>query len=207
MTEYPDNSYKTKAEQKASPGERQKLDKVVSGAVKTKKPNELKKLTDVFIAEDVSNVKNYIWMDVLVPSIKKAISDIVRNGIDMILYGEVSRSKGNTISSKVSYDRFYDRRDDDRGRVSSAPRARTGFDYDRITFESRGDAESVLSLLQETLDNYEVVSVADLYDAAGLSTDNYMVNRYGWYSLNTAEVKRVSDGYVICMPKAVPLNN
>lgn len=57
------------------------------------KKSEMQKFADVFISEDVNNVKSYIVMDVLVPAIKKAISDIVTNGIDMILYGETGKSK------------------------------------------------------------------------------------------------------------------
>ena len=53
-------------------------------------------------------MKSYIVMDVLVPAIKKAISDIVTNGIDMILYGEAGKSKKNSTASKVSYQKFYD---------------------------------------------------------------------------------------------------
>ena len=53
----------------------------------------MQKFADVFISEDVNNVKSYIVMDVLVPAIKKAISDIVTNGIDMILYGKLGNQK------------------------------------------------------------------------------------------------------------------
>ena len=66
----PDNSHKGRAEKKEAVEEK-RAEKVVHGKVKTKK-NEVRKLTDIFISEDVANVKNYILLDVLVPSIKKA---------------------------------------------------------------------------------------------------------------------------------------
>ena len=89
---------------------------------------------------------------------------------------------------------------------SSRVAARTGWDYDEITFESRGDAERVLSELDEAIDRYGDISVGDLYNAAGVTTDNYAVNKYGWTNIRSAEVIRARDGYVIKMPKASPLN-
>ena len=83
MAEYPANSHRSKELATESHSEERKVQKVVSGKVTTKK-NEVRKLTDIFISEDARNVKSYIFMDVLVPAIKKAISDIVTDGIDMI---------------------------------------------------------------------------------------------------------------------------
>ena len=87
------NSNKYKQEQ-LKKEERPKINKVVSGTVKRSK-NSGSKLADVFISEDVSNVKNYILMDVIVPAVKKAISDVITNGIDMLLYGSNGRTNAN----------------------------------------------------------------------------------------------------------------
>ena len=97
MEEYKPNSHKSKEEQKNLVPEK-RVEKVISGTVKSKKKSEMQKFADVFISEDVNNVKSYIVMDVLVPAIKKAISDIVTNGIDMILYGETGKSKKELYS-------------------------------------------------------------------------------------------------------------
>lgn len=107
MEEYKPNSHRSKEERKESIPEKH-VEKVISGTVKPKKKSEMQKFADVFISEDVNNVKSYIVMDVLVPAIKKAISDIVTNGIDMILYGEAGKSKKNSTASKVSYQKYYD---------------------------------------------------------------------------------------------------
>lgn len=49
------------------------------------------------------------------------------------------------------------------------------------------------------------MSVADLYDLVGIN-GNYTDNKYGWFNIRTASVVRVRDGYMIKLPKAVPLN-
>lgn len=181
--------------------EPKKVESVIAGKAKTKKKSEIKKFADVFISEDASNVKSYILLDVLIPAVKKAISDIVTNGIDMILYGESGGRKKNT-ASKISYRDYYDR---DGGRRMESS-FRSGFDYDDVTFETRADAEAVLDAMDEAISKYGVVSVGDFYDLANISTDNYTVNKYGWTDIRSASVVRVRDGYMIKLPKALPLN-
>lgn len=177
---------------------------VVSGTAKTKKKSEVKKLTDIFVAEDISSVKSYVVMDVLIPAVKKAISDIVTNGIDMILYGETSHSKKHGSASKVSYGGFY-KSDRDR-RDYRENRGRSALDYDDIVFDSRGDAEAVLSAMDEVIERYKFVTVADLYDLAEVTTTNYAANKYGWTDIRGAQVVRVRDGYMIKLPRALPLD-
>lgn len=164
MEEYKPNSHKSKEEQRESDAlPEKKVGKVITGSAKSKKKGEMQKFADVFISEDVGNVKSYIIMEVLVPAVKKAISDIVTNGIDMILYGETGRTKKNSTASKVSYGKFYDR-DSDRRRDYRSAGTRGGYDYDDIIFETRGDAESVLDAMNDIISQYGVVSVGDLFE-------------------------------------------
>ena len=59
--------------------------------------------------------------------------------------------------------------------------------------------------MNELIDTYDVVSVADLYDLVGKSC-NYTDNKYGWTNIRNAEPIRVRDGYLLKMPKAGPIN-
>lgn len=207
MAEYKGNSFKVK-EEKADKQEKKKLDPVTKGKVKTKKKSGVRKLTDVFISEDIVNVKDYILMDVLLPTVKKAVSDIVTNGIDMMLYGETGRStRSSSRGSRVSYSRYYEReRDRDRrDRDVRSSRSRVGYDYDDIILETRAEAVDVIESLEELIDNYQIASVADLYELVGIS-GSYTDNKYGWTSLRTASVVRCRDGYLLKMPKAMPLD-
>lgn len=206
IQDYTPNSNKYKREQQEEKTNERRLSKVVSGTAKTKKKSETAKLADIFISEDIHNVKSYVLMDVLVPAIKKAVSDIVANGIDMILYGESGRRdhRSRPAASKISYGSYY-RGDRDRERREPV-RARSGFDYDNIIFETRGDAEAVLAAMEDAIEQYDFVSVGDLYDLAEVSTTNYAIHKYGWTDLRSAQVVRVSDGYMLKLPRALPLN-
>lgn len=202
MEDYKPNSHKFKESQQNSQNE-QKVKKVVNGAVTTKKKSESGILKGAFITEDIRSVGSYILTDVVIPSIKNILSDTVSNGINMLLFGEAGRKRGSS-SSKISYSQYYS----DRNNAVTSPNrslGRTGWDYDEITFETRGDAERVLTELDEAIDRFGVISVGDLYNAAGVTTENFTVNKYGWTNIRSAEVIRVRDGYVIKMPKATPI--
>lgn len=195
------NSHRSK--EMARKNSEKKVEKVVRGSVKTKKKSEITKFKDVFIAEDAKNVKSYIIMDVLIPAAKKAVSDIVTNGIDMILYGETGHTKKRTSSSGISYRDYYNRKDDRDYRSST--RSRTGYSYDDIVLETRGEAEEVLMRMDEIMDLYGLVTVADLHDLVGI-TGNYTDQKYGWTNIKNAEAVRVRDGYLLKLPKALPIN-
>lgn len=204
MDDFKPNSHRFKQEQNTTT-ERKKVEKVVSGTAKTKKKSEIHKFTDIFLAEDAASVKAYIFSDVLVPAVKKLVTDIVKDGIDMIFYGGTNfRDRGsNTFRAPyVSYGKMTDRRDD----RSYASRPRNGYNYDDVVLKNRGDAEVVLRQLDELMETYRVVRVADLYDLVGLQ-HNYTDNNYGWTNIRNAEIVRLRDGdYMIKMPRAIPLD-
>lgn len=196
----PDNSHKSRNE-KPEPPEVKRAEKVVHGKVKTKK-NDMRKLTDIFISEDVGNVKSYIVMDVIVPAVKKAIYDLIVGTLDMSLYGGRGNGK-RPGADRVSYKDYngVSRRDD---RFYGGSKTTSGYSYDDIVVETRGEAEAVLSRMDEIMEEYEIVRVADLYDLVGVTGD-YTDNKYGWTNIRNAEIVRVRDGYKIKMPRALPI--
>lgn len=204
MEDYKPNSNRFKAEQQNKEREKKVEKPVVTGKVVTRKPSTLRKLTNEFISEDAKNVKSYVFGEVLIPAIKKAISDIVTDGIDIILYGESRGRSKRSTADKVSYTRYSDR--DYRPQRDTRPALSSRYSYDDIIFNSRGEAESVLARMDELIDTYKIVSVSDLFDLVGISDNNYMNNSYGWTNIRNAEVVRVRDGYMIKMPRAIPID-
>lgn len=204
--EYPSNSFKSKEEAKEqSSPEKKKIEKVVTGKVVRK--NEIRKLTDVFISEDVHNVKSYILMDVLVPAIKDAIEDIVTNGIRMMLRGDTAARKSSHGAAKVSYRDYYDGDRFERRRSSTSDHTPVRHSYDDIVLQSRGDAERVLEQMRDIIEMYQVVSVADFFELVDLEKESkFTDNKYGWTNIRNADVVRVRHGYVIKLPKPVPID-
>ena len=200
MTDYKPNSNRFKEEQKTKEPEK-RAEKVVTGAVVTKKKSGISKLANEFISEDAKNIKSYVIGDVIIPSIKKALCDIVKDGIEMLLYGGTRPGGGRSVSDRVSYRSYYD----DRGSRPARDTRPSGYSYDDIILSNRGEAQDVLDRMDELMDTYGLVRVADLYDLVGI-TGNYTDNKYGWTNIRNAEIVRVRDGYMIKMPRAVPID-
>lgn len=191
MDEYKTNSHKSKAK-----AEEKKIEKIVTGRVTSKKKSGFRKFTDLLVPEDMDSVKSYILLDVVIPTIRDGLFDAVRT----ILYG--GKGGHGKPSSKVQYRSYYDsnRRDG-----AASVKNRNDYDYNDITLDDRGEAEEVLMRMDELLDTYGVVSVADFYDLVGV-VGNYTDGKYGWTNLRNASVVRGRDGYKIRLPKALPLD-
>lgn len=183
----------------------QKPKNVIKGTAKVKPKGEIHKFADVFLAEDVHAVKDFLVRDVLIPGAKKLIYDIFVDGLGMLLNGSTSRRNDRSNIPYVSYSKSYDRRDDrrdDRYRDRDNGH-RDYYNFNDVIFDNRGDAERVLMLMRDSLDRYDFVSVFDLYDFANLRTTPADSN-YGWISLRHVEVQRVKDGYKLTLPRALP---
>lgn len=188
--------------------ERKKVDKVIHGTAKVKKKSEFRKFADNFISEDVDSVKTYVVRDVIIPSVIDLVEDIVVGGIRTLLRGDSGRRDSRDrrsysgSPSYVNYSRYSDRRDD---RSYRDNQTRRGYGYDDIVVNSRADAEAVIEQMDGIVDTYGMVSVADLYDLVGM-TSNYTDNNYGWTNIRNAEPIRLRDGgWMIKMPKAIPI--
>lgn len=200
------NKSKTEAAKKESQTEEKRVEKVVTGKVITKKKSGFSKFAGEFISEDAKNIKNYVIGDVLIPAFKKAISDIITDGIDIILYGGNGRGGSRrSTADRVSYRNYYDDRG---GRASDRLTTRysgNSYSYDDIILDSRGEAEDVLARMDELMDTYGLVRVADLKDLVGIS-GSYTDNKYGWTNIRNAEIIHVRDGWMIKMPRAVAID-
>lgn len=203
MEDYKPNSNRFKEEQNEKI-EDKKIEKVVTGKVITKKRSKAGQFFGEIISEDAKNVKSYVFGEVLMPALKKAISDIVTDGINIILYGE-SRGGSNRRSQvdKVSYRNYYDR--DYKINRESRPSYNSGYSYDDIILSTRGEAEDVLMSMEDLIDKYGLARVADFYDLVGV-TGNYTDNNFGWTNLVSASIIRVRDGYIIKMPRAIAID-
>lgn len=195
---YPSNSHKFKAEQKNAPAveERKKVESVANGKVRKKKTGF--KLRDLFIPEDITDVKAFLIGDILVPAVKNMILDTAEEFLD----SGSKRHKKRTNADRVSYRSYY-RREDERDRANTS--RSSAYSYDEIAYDTRGEAERVLMRMDEILEEYGRVRLADYYDLSHVSGE-YTDNSYGWYDLRTARVERTRNGdYVIDLPKVVPL--
>ena len=199
MPEYQSNSHRTKelaAQEK--PAER-RTEKVVTGGTKIRKKSTLTKMANAFLPGDVDDVKRYVLRDVLIPTIRRTISDVV----DMLLGVNTTPRSSSPAGTRVSYRSYYDARNDRRESTALSPRS-TPYSYDDVVFDRYDDAAEVLLRMRELVSRFDAVSVADLFDMTG-HAGNYTDNKYGWTDLSDARIERVSDGYIIRLPRPIVL--
>lgn len=199
MENYPSNSHKRR---EAAMQEEKKVEKVISGSASVQKKSELRRFADIFVSEDAGDVKDYLIWDILVPSIRRGLHDMITSVADMV-FGK-GRTTGSTTSgaSRVNYRAYYE--PETRSRPGQTV-ARTGYAFDDVVVDSRGEAETVLQQMDDLIANYGLVSVADLYDLVGIN-GSYTDNRYGWTNIASAKVVRVPTGYMLKLPKVMPLD-
>lgn len=191
--DYPSNSIS-----KIGPSEEEKeKPKHVTNAVVVEKEKPL--LFRIF-GDNLHQVGGYVLWDIIIPAAKNTITEIVSNGIEILLYGQDKTQKRNIRRDRgrsyVSYNSIYN----DRPKSSYSSRTSSRHNFDDIVIENRADAEEVLSIMIEAIEQYGTVSVADFYESVGISTD-FTDNKWGWTDLSSAYVSRSRDGYYIHLPR------
>lgn len=192
------------------PEEREKkVNTVVTSNKATKKKQSAgKSFLQEFIAEDATSIKDYLIFDVIIPATKNAISDLITGGVDMLLFGSVGGRRTSSSSRGTNYSSISTGRSGQRvissestTRTQSPSRSRNNiYQYEDVYLGTRGEAEAVLSEAFSTLQKYDALSVADLYEICGMDS-NYTDNKYGWTNLNGACVQRTNEGFLVKMPR------
>jgi hypothetical protein len=204
-SQYRGNSIASRQHDIPEEPQREKIERVTTGK---KVPQSAgRKFLSEFIADDVHTIKDYILWDVLLPAVKNAISDTVTNGVDMLLFGQ-TRARGNNVKRITPYSSLYSNGSSNRvvkyNDMSQEQRRQNrglgGYSYQEVVLPTRPEAEDVLAHMRLYLDRWQVVSVADLYDAVG-EVPEMIDNKWGWTDLSTASVQRCSEGFILRMPR------
>ena len=207
VKDYGSNSYRTRekesnAVKSGNPNGQERKEKVTTGKVSTKKQSIGKRVSDNLFVEDIKKVKDYLIYDIALPAAKKLISESVSSAVDMMLWGETRRHDSRSGGVRRDYTRAYDERNI-RGKVAT----RSGtYSYEEVIFDTAGDANLTLDEMWKDVEQYGMVSIADMYDHAGVTSERYTDNKYGWTDVRSASIVRIREGYLIKMPKAMPLD-
>jgi len=184
----------------------------LKGTVVTRKPSFISKLKETFIADDARDVGDYIVWDILVPTIKRTIRDIIVGSADRVFLGSSSpnsssslyRERGVTYVKRTDYGsvtRSSKVKNEQKALPSSRPQYRN-FKLNEIIFDNYDDAATVLERMVDYLETYGKVSVDDYFDLVGQSSD-YTAQNWGWTSLSSATIVTTFGGYFIKLPNPV----
>lgn len=210
VDEFPGNSSKEKERPKQLRNEpEKKVQRIVQGRVQRRKKPLGRRIKDFFIG-DTRSVLEYITADVLMPSLRDIFVDVVTQGVERSVYKDDIRSLGRRgrrdPRGHVRYDRYSSSRHDRDDRRDISRRDRSRHNFDEIILNSRIEAEETIDAMFDIIQQFEEVTVADLYELVGVSS-NYTDQKWGWDDLTGAGATRLSGGgYLLDLPRPIPLD-
>lgn len=162
-----------------------------------------KKFANVIFADSLEDAGKTIFYDLVVPTVKK----MLLSSFETMLYGGYSNRSYRDDRSRVytDYRNQYDGRPSQRDRDRYSYNTRDMYDVGTVTVPTRGEAELVIDQLVEIINQYGAARVADLCEAIDIPSSP-TDNNYGWKDLRNAHISPGPDGFVIRLPRAIPLN-
>lgn len=191
-----------KAKEGASP------EKKVIAKAKVQKKSAIKEALRTFFAQDLPEIAEHLVIDVAIPAAKNAITDMVTQGIQQLLYGEIdprrrSMTGYTSYSSASRSDRgrgYYEPRRSER----REPRQPKPTNVEDLVFDTRGDAVDVIEFVAEQIEEYGQVSVADLMSSVGIQP-RYTDERWGWTTTDAFEIRQIREGWLVSADRPEPL--
>lgn len=179
---------------------------------KAKPKGVIETIIDEIIIKNINDVKTTFVHEVLIPQTMdwlyglgtNFLSDVFQTPYDSgdrrssIFSSRKYTSYGDKFGSSVRSRR--ERRDE---------RAEDVRDYEDISFDTRQDAERVLSKMYASMRKYDgTVTISDLFAFSGLKS-SWTDEKYGWTNLDKARVYRGRrDGrYYLDLPEPFPIDD
>ena len=189
-----------------------KRDGVASG--KERKRGFLDKIADYYMPEDVSNIPEHVLYSFFIPALFDAVCEALTNGVEMFFHGGSGYSRGGKkrkFDDPLGYNRISSKkgtktsiRDEDDERVSGV---------DIFIPGGIAEREKYLATLEEDIEEFDWISVADVYARARIKM-NYAkqtaYEKYGWTTMDDVTYRQTWDrdsdgarikGYVIHFPR------
>lgn len=164
------------------------------------------------IKDTVTDVSKSVWRDLIKPGLKNLVYSVLDNALKMTVYGKNGNAPYNNSAfgtgAYVPYNRFSNAGAG--SNIGYGPSTATTayrparFDYDKIYFRTRMDAEAVFSKLAGAIQQFGIVSVGDFYDIIDMPAP-YTAHSYGWSDLSTAMIVNTPEGWCIKFPKTIVL--
>ena len=188
-----------------APEAKPKLEPIAT-TVQTKKKPWYKRAADTFMAEDANSIGSFIVRDIVVPTIRDTIYDIITGGLSMAMYGSTkarskNRPSGTLGGSYVSYGSYSS---SNPTKAQQPARNTDRINVDDLIFGMADEAHQVIDAMCDRLERYGTVTVQDLYDLIGVSAPRTAMY-WGWTDLSEARVRKIREGWLIELPRSQPL--
>lgn len=207
VVNYGGNSRKNQPKDPILDSAEKKLEPMDGVTVVARKKPLASKIAETFTGDDVGSVGDYVIFEVMLPAFKNLLFDVVSEGSRRMLFGSTGGGRSFASAARGGHTPYNRVAAKGSGVIANgAPRtisrtARATHDFRELVFDSRGEAEVALERLRDALAEYQNVTIADMYESAGITAD-IQDHNWGWIGndLNQARVKPVSAGYLLDMP-------
>ena len=160
--------------------------------------------------------------DVIKNRIAPGIVDLMHDATVGVIDGVFDRSRSSqTIRNRADVSRRANTKSNQNGvnrssfsynEITSNASTRTisdvgrrNHDFTEVIFENRVEAQDVLDRMRMRLEQYNVVSVSDLYSIVGID-DTVQDNQWGWTNLDGSYVRRYRGSFILDLPPTSPLH-
>lgn len=206
---FPGNSHRASRpsanDNQPSTDEEPKLEPVVTGRVIHRKKPLGRRVMDTLFRGD-GGVVRHLMREVLVPALQTLVTDMVTQGIERAVYGEVRtpRRSGPIVrGSAVSRTQIDYNRPSTITR-SPAPARRplnqpSSSELGDVIVETDFEAQIIVERLYEAIQEYGAATVANLKELLKESPQ-YTDHKWGWEENDEFRIRRVRDGFRIDYP-------
>ena len=160
----------------------------------------------IFVA-GAREIKESLIEDVVKPTIKDFLADVLYATVDVALYGRSAkrgRKGGRVVTSNGRSVVDYSAESTRNRNRREARRTSSGYDFRNIYFEDRYEADEVFDALVEEIQDKGEASVYYFYELCGVTAE-YTDQQWGWKDLSGTGYDRGPEGIALLLPKPVYL--
>lgn len=188
-----------------------KVEPIKGKTVKMKK-SLLQRFKDDFFKVSLKDVKDRMFEEVVMPGIKDLVYDFIVTGVGVWFFDNI---RGNKKATNNSTWTSYSYGSNTTSKPSKPVAEKRSSRVEGRIIPDKDEAQYVMTMMFEFLDQYQKVHVADYYQLIN-ETPSQTDWNWGWTSLNGIDMHQVryydetdnkmKNGWVIDLPKVEPLN-
>lgn len=203
MTEFPSQSNKSREPREVQP--------VVMNAGRVRKTPMGTRLRETFFQGNARDVWGAMFWNVFMEGIRDNVADAFHEGVDTLLRGQGGGGGYRRSRSGISRNSSVSRHNPDRALGSGRTQEDRYSRDDRnrqntsvIELDSRAEAEQVLVSLNASLDQFDVVTLAEFYQLVKISPE-HTDYKFGWEDLGNARIAHSRGAYYLDLPPVITL--
>lgn len=178
---------------------KKKAETIVNGKISDSKVSGFSKIKDEIIKSDLSSISSAVLTEIIIPKMTDLFFNALDSGLHMLFYGNIGSNRTNSRTPQRDYT-AYSRPTATVSSTRTTNGSSVNIDYRDVICPDIDQAQKLVMNIENILDQYSEVSVADVYAMAGIKKYDDIYNNYGWRSMKPRPIIKVRDGWMVKMP-------